>query len=472
MDQTKNEAAPQHTGQDGDRPVMFRVKATLEGSSPAMWRLLDIDSSVALDTVHLILQCAVGWRQSHLHLFTDTDPEQGRLNGRGPAPRQWGPPAVFEDDEDCGRNLPEAQATLEQVLGAGVGPLFYEYDFGDGWTHRLELVDTRPGSLDEPRARLISGARRAPLEDSGGPAGYARLLEVLADPGQEEFSDAAAWVEWVAGPWQSFDPDALDISAVNEELAALCPPASGTSADESPSPARELTDRIHAGLRTEFRSHLAGALDGPTAVAPDTAEAMTAPYLWLIRRIGSGGLALTAAGWLPPAVVHEAMNDLGWAKDWPGQAKREDSTPPVLRLRESSHRLGLIRRLKGRLVLTAAAKRLLDDPAGLWLFLARAATVRKLHDVERDAVLLFLIEIAAGKRAARTGYAAAVAFGLEALGWRGADGDAPPEEFVDEILRGPGELFLRLGVFDGVRSWSEAAVTEPGRAFARAALLA
>lgn len=471
MDQTFQGDARHGAVQDSDGPAVFRLRATVEGSAPAIWRLLDIDSSVALDTVHLILQCAVGWRQSHLHSFTDKDPEQRSINGRVPEPRRWGPDALFEDEEDSEANLSESEWTLGQALAAG-GPLFYEYDFGDGWTHRLELVEVRPGLQNAPRARLVSGARRAPLEDSGGIDGYDHLLKVLADPSHDMFPAAADWANRTNGPWQSFDPDALDISAVNAELALLCPPESGGSGAGDTSPAREIVDRMYAGLRTEFRSRLAAALAGPAEVNPAVAEIMTAPYLWLIRRIGADGLSLTAAGWLPPAVVQEAMNALGWADGWPGQAAREDSTPPILRLRESALRLGLIRRLKGRLVLGSAAKRLLDDPAGLWLFLARSAAHRHRSDVERDAALLFLVEIAAGDRTTRTEYAEAVAFGLEALGWRSTDGYAPTTEFVEEILRGPVELFERLGVFDGVRYWSETAATEQGRAFARAALLA
>jgi len=41
------------------------------------------------------------------------------------------------------------------------------------------------------------------------------------------------------------------------------------------------------------------------------------------------------------------MTELGWAKDWIGKANREDQTLPVLQLRESAQRLGLIRKIKG-----------------------------------------------------------------------------------------------------------------------------
>ena len=197
---------------------------------------------------------------------------------------------------------------------------------------------------------------------------------------------------------------------------------------------------------------------------------MTAPYLWLARRIGREGLSLTAAGWLPPAVVREAMSELGWAKDWIGKANREDQTLPVLQLRESAQRLGLIRKIKGRLTITSAAKRLLDDPTGLWLFLARAIAHRHRHDSERDAVLLLLLEVAAGKRTEWDNYLEAVSFGRGALGWRTRLGTELEPKTVQALLSEPLEVLLNLGAFDDRGGLEAYTVTSPGQAFARAAL--
>jgi hypothetical protein len=42
---------------------------------------------------------------------------------------------------------------------------------------QLELVSRRPAGEATPPARLIDGARRGPLEDSGGFPGYEELLD-------------------------------------------------------------------------------------------------------------------------------------------------------------------------------------------------------------------------------------------------------------------------------------------------------
>ena len=79
----------------------------------------------------------------------------------------------------------------------------YEYDFGDGWEHDVELeaVGLRVPSAKYPRC--LAGERACPPEDCGGPPGYERLLEILANPAHEEYDEM---LEWVGG---QFDANAF-----------------------------------------------------------------------------------------------------------------------------------------------------------------------------------------------------------------------------------------------------------------------
>lgn len=72
---------------------------------------------------------------------------------------------------------------------------------------------------DSPQARLIDGARRAPLEDSGGFPGYEEIMDALADPTHPNHTEQVAWVADMTGSDAPFDPAFLDISAVNRALA-------------------------------------------------------------------------------------------------------------------------------------------------------------------------------------------------------------------------------------------------------------
>jgi hypothetical protein len=55
------------------------------------------------------------------------------------------------------------ECALGQVLTPESGPMFYEYDVGDGWIHRLELTGSLPAPADAPRARFVDGVT------AGGP---------------------------------------------------------------------------------------------------------------------------------------------------------------------------------------------------------------------------------------------------------------------------------------------------------------
>lgn len=178
-------------------------------SKPPIWRRLEIGGSVALHQVHQILQAAFGWEDAHLHRFTPDYPfaPLRPVDGEYPEALQWLPGQECEEPED----RPEEDYTQDQLLALGSGTAFYEYDFGDSWLHRLGLVSRRPATADTPPARLIDGARRGPLEDSGGFPGYEETMDALADPSHPGHGAYSAWVAETTGSDGPFDPASLDI---------------------------------------------------------------------------------------------------------------------------------------------------------------------------------------------------------------------------------------------------------------------
>ncbi|MDQ0819445.1 hypothetical protein QFZ79_001738 [Arthrobacter sp. V4I6] len=144
------------------RPEILEVRVELVHSEPDIWRQFKIRGSMALDQVHQVLQAAFGWEDAHLHRFTSDDAfgPLRPVDGEVPEDLQWLPGQECEEPAD----RPEEDCSLDQLLALGSGAAFYEYDFGDSWLHRLELVSRRPADEDTPPARLIDGARRgAPI---------------------------------------------------------------------------------------------------------------------------------------------------------------------------------------------------------------------------------------------------------------------------------------------------------------------
>jgi Plasmid pRiA4b ORF-3-like protein len=94
------------------------------------------------------------------------------------------------------------------VADAGHKTFSYLYDFGDGWSHTVELEKLAPTLQGEPILRLLEAVGRCPPEDCGGPFGYERLLKILADPDDAEHDELLAWC---GGP---IDPNHADVPAL------------------------------------------------------------------------------------------------------------------------------------------------------------------------------------------------------------------------------------------------------------------
>jgi hypothetical protein len=181
------------------------------------------------------------------------------------------------------------------------------------------------------------------------------------------------------------------------------------------------------------------------------------------------GVRLTQAGYLPPALVAEAMAALGWQDDWPGKHNREDLTIPILELRESAQRFGLLRKHRGQLLVTKVGRSLVDDPVGLWRHLA-ARLPDARSEPERDAGTLYLLTVAAG----RPRDDALLAEGMSILGWA-EGGTRRPLSPVSAFgaARDTWAVFRRLGLLGERDDWGkpQPPPTLQGRMLARAALL-
>ncbi|MFE4542302.1 plasmid pRiA4b ORF-3 family protein [Arthrobacter sp. NPDC056727] len=202
---------------DGNAWVLD-VRVELVETDPLIWRRLELLGSLSLDRVHEALQTAFGWEDLHLHRFTDGHPFMPLrpVNGEYPDPPQWMPRHWCEEPTD----LAEEGCTLQELFTSGSGTAFYEYDFGDSWLHRLDLVSRRPARGVTPPALLVDGARRGPLEDCGGFPGYEELLDALADPTHPQHTECVEWVADMTGTEEAFDAAFLDVAAVNCSLAA------------------------------------------------------------------------------------------------------------------------------------------------------------------------------------------------------------------------------------------------------------
>lgn len=176
---------------------IYQIKITLEHIKPAIWRRVQVAADTRLGELHDIIQSVMGWEDSHLHEFIIGD-------------RHYGTPEPgYSGDLKNERN-----AVLEKVAKPG-DKLTYEYDFGDGWRHTLKIEKILPAEKNQRYPVCLAGERACPPEDCGGFPGYMNMLEMLNDPGNEEYEEIKEWIG------DDFDPEAFDLARINKALKRL-----------------------------------------------------------------------------------------------------------------------------------------------------------------------------------------------------------------------------------------------------------
>ncbi|MEQ4519579.1 plasmid pRiA4b ORF-3 family protein [Pseudarthrobacter sp. B907] len=367
----------------------FDLRINIEGTAPEIWRRLLVPETITVPQFHEAIQRAFGWHDQHLYGIRCVDRHgEGRI-------------IVGPDEaaEDSGAEPASGVVLFELLDAAGPSPeLFeYEYDFGDSWNHRVELVG--PGWVPEGTISCVEGANRGPVEDSGGIGGYRQLAEVLANEKHPEHHDAAMWFYRVTGEWTSkFDVTAFDLDAVNRSL-------------------RRLSLQLW-----------------PRPVTAAERGAVLRPVLWLLENAAGEGLELTKDGYLKPAMVRRTMEELGWIDETVGKGNREINTPEVMDLRLQLLTWKLLRKRNGRLLLGSMGKLGLAEPDKLWDFLVQA-----IGASQHDAVKL-MTRLAAhwSVQGFEPSYAVrdeVIIRALEASGFVTRSGDPIPAEWVQDIDR-------------------------------------
>jgi len=180
---------------------VYQLKIVLEGVRPQIWRRVQVSADIPLDELHLVLQAAMGWANSHLHSFTFGE-------RRYTMPYEPGDLEELQREDEQTMCLSELITEPKQIFG-------YDYDFGDNWEHVVMLEKRLPASPDTKYPLCLDGKRACPPEDCGGIWGYANLLKILRNPAHEEYKEMRSW----AG--RKFDPEVFDVERFSKDLRRL-----------------------------------------------------------------------------------------------------------------------------------------------------------------------------------------------------------------------------------------------------------
>lgn len=171
------------------------LEVSLDRVSPRIWRRFLLRDRASFLDLHHAIQAACGWQNTHLFAFRAST---GTVVAG--VPTDFG---FAEPDPDA------AKVSAGDYLKRH-GSVAYEYDFGDGWEHTVELKEVVP-LKQKFTQRLLDGARSFPPEDCGGVPGYEDVLAV-ASGGKAHFHDTEDLRQWY-GDW---DPEWFDLEALRQ----------------------------------------------------------------------------------------------------------------------------------------------------------------------------------------------------------------------------------------------------------------
>lgn len=181
-----------------------RLRIDLDDMAPPVRRVVEVPLDIRLSRLHLVIQAAMGWENYHLYSFS-----VGRHLTVVDQKPDWDPD---------GEVLLAGRTTLAQLLGHVTTTrksFRYTYDFGDDWQHTITLArqhEPEPGTI---YPHLVAAEGACPPEDCGGPPGYERYVQAIADPAHPDHEEMLAW----RGP--GFDPAAVDLREISSRLNAL-----------------------------------------------------------------------------------------------------------------------------------------------------------------------------------------------------------------------------------------------------------
>ena len=365
----------------------YDLRVTIQDAEPPIWRRLQVPESLTVAEFHLAVQAAYGWEDCHLYAVRCLD-RQGQ-------PRVIVGPDREAEDLDA---EPPSGVVLSELLDASkprTAAMEYEYDFGDGWIHDVELLG--PAQLAAGTIACVDGVGRGPVEDSGGPRGYREFVQILQDKSHAEYDDASHYLFVMTGEFAPyFDAAAFDPDVANRKLRLL-------------------------SLRL-----------WPQPLTDEERDAVLLPVRWLLEQASPDGLELTKEGYLKPALVKRAMDELGWSDPIMGKGNREINALPVLALRQHLMDWKLLRSSRGKLILSPRGRRGLQRPGDLWDYVADEIG-RPKHDAVKLATRLYIEWHLSGIAPPSNRRVEVIRNALVATGFVTRSGHPIPESWAAEI---------------------------------------
>ncbi|MEP7109567.1 MAG: plasmid pRiA4b ORF-3 family protein [Ferruginibacter sp.] len=181
---------------------IIQLTVSLQHSNPLIWRSILVNKETSFFELHHIIQIAMGWKNYHLFEFNLDGYRVGMIE---------------ENEDGCSSNqLFDATKTLlTDILSLEKDSFLYNYDFGDGWLHEIELEQLLEKEDKVNYPTCIFGQLNCPPEDCGGIYGFHTMLKILQDTKHPENIEMRNWVG------KKYDPEIFEPSKINKQLKQL-----------------------------------------------------------------------------------------------------------------------------------------------------------------------------------------------------------------------------------------------------------
>jgi hypothetical protein len=172
----------------------FQFRITLKDIKPPIWRRIIVPADYTFWDLHVAIQDAMGWSDSHLHDFNNGTYDSFHIGV--PVP---GGDDIYEVQPGWMIGIRDHLDCVGKTIG-------YLYDFGDGWQHTVKLEKIIAEETKAPRC--VGGKRACPPEDCGGPGGYYDFCAIMKMKRGTEYKEMKAWFG------RDYDPEAFDAGTV------------------------------------------------------------------------------------------------------------------------------------------------------------------------------------------------------------------------------------------------------------------
>lgn len=175
-------------------------------------RKVIVPDTVTMEDLHLVIQVSMGWENYHLYQFSDRKGRDKTIE-------------VRESEEDfnfwTGVRASQPNKTslkTEFFVKRNAKPLFYWYDFGDDWWHKISFQKPSKKDLDAYQGIpiCVEAKGACPPEDVGGPWGFHEFFETVNDKKSPEGKEFRDWMGLEKD--EAWDFESVNLPAINSDL--------------------------------------------------------------------------------------------------------------------------------------------------------------------------------------------------------------------------------------------------------------